>query len=422
MNLSRFSRENQLILRLCSRRRDSDDLTEFLNWKSISWDDFLKTVMEHGVAPLVLDALLRLPLPEAQRHRLQVLGKQEILSVIHDNRVFKTELNRIQEKLNAKKIDCIVLKGLCLNYSELRYMGDIDLMVKETDLISAINAVLEIDGYLYRKLSKSRFTTHPVYQHRLSEKEKRRIHDQIAWKNEFQVVDLERGILIEFHIRPFQLRGSFNRYVENLDQLLQNTSVFWQQKQYNKELGCYTLSHVHSLILMCLQNAIKRTPASNNFRLSILVDIDNLVETGISWRSLLKDTRRFQIAPFVYFSLDLSNRMLGTPIPQPVLQELKKQCTTRQLYVIRIHRKSLSSLRSRHIIYSKMYNMLSPFAFRGTIKEQLCWLFLIPVWVPSREKIGVIYRMRRDSPWITVASLINPIRWFYQHVKKILVE
>jgi hypothetical protein len=420
MNISRFCREDQLIFRLCTQHQDKTDLTEFLHQQSINWDYFIQTVRQHRVGALVFDSLLRLPLTEAQRNKLQMLGRQEILAVIHDNRVFKKELTILMDKLGSKNIDCLLLKGLSLNYSQLRAMGDLDLMVKDNDLMDAIDSVLEIDGCFYRRHSKSRFSTYMTYQRRLPGKEKQRIHHQIGQHNEFQVIDPGRRILIEFHVRPFQLTSTFNKYVENLEPFIHNTSVFWQEKEYNENLGCYTLSRVHSLLLMCLQNGIKRTPSNNHFRLSILVDIHYLVETGISWRLLLEDSERLQIAPFVYFTLDLSKRLLGTSIPRFVLRDLAAHCTKRQLYVINIQRRCLSSLRSRHIIYSKLYNMLSPFAFGGTIKEQLSWFLLLPVWLPSRQKIGVVFEMRRNSPWIPLGALLNPLRWFYQLIEKLL--
>ena len=173
---------------------------------------------------------------------------------------------------------------------------------------------------------------------------------------------------------------------------------------------------------MCLRNAIKHPPANDAFRLSNLVDIDYLVAGGIPWRQFLGDSARIRAAPFILFSLRLARSMLATPVPISVLRELKADCTPRQLEAISLHRRCLDSLRSSSILYSKLYRIRSPWAFGGTVAQRLRWLFLLPLWIPSRPQMAVFFGLRRDSPWLTLAYIVNPIRWMIRVLQKALTR
>jgi hypothetical protein len=383
--------------------------------ESVSWSSLVRTAQAHQVAPLVLDRLLGLPLPDAVRAELQEVGKYEIVSVIHVNAVLRTALSSMLQKLRARKIEVILLKGLSLDFSGLRWTGDIDLMVPEDRIVEAIDAVLSIDGYVYRRMGRVRLDESGFScRQRLPESEQRRVRSQLAWNNEFLLHNPGNDVLVELHHRLFQVRNPDGRFMVNIDGVLQGTPLFWQHRRDDPALGCATLSAAHSLLLSCLRNAIKQPPANECFQLSNLVDIDNLAAAGMPWPLFLRDCLALKAAPFVLFSLKLAHQLLGTQIPPSVLQGLAGACTPGQLRALSIHRRCLTSLDSTNLVSSKLYKAMSPFVFGGTFWERLQWLVLMPVWLPSRTQMAEFYKLRKGSAWVALAYLANPVRWVYR--------
>jgi hypothetical protein len=411
MVVQRLCLEDLLILQLCRSDPDYDSVLQMITGEAVSWGKLVKITRLHRVSALVLDRLLRLPLPDIARAVLQGEGRRRIASVIHDNLVFKSELTRILSKLRTGEIDVILLKGLSLNSSGLREMGDIDLMVPETQVADAIDRLLEIDGYCYRRMGKDGPDATAIFRQRLSEAERRRVHAQLSWNNEFQLFNSANAVLVELHHKVFQIRERDWGFLERIDGIIRGTPLFWQDRREDPELGCSVLSPVHSALLACLRNAIKHPPAGNAFRLSNLVDIDTLAAAGIPWPLFVRDCLWLEVAPFVLFSLTLARKLLDTPIPQWVLREIKAACTQRHLRALSIHRRCVVSLGPSSVLYSRLYKALSPWVFGGSFIQRLRWLFLIPEWLPSRARMTLFFGLPKDSPWMVLAYLMNPVRW-----------
>jgi hypothetical protein len=388
--------------------------------KTFDWGYFLRTIRRHKVAALVLASLLDYPLPDALHRRLQRLATSEVSSVLHDNRVFRAEQARIAGSLRKNGIDCILLKGLSLDFSGVRYMGDIDLMVPEEKLMESIESVLSLDGYEYRPVGRDGNPAHAVCTESLPSFEKKRVLRQLPWNNEFQLIHPEQGVMVELHHRLIQSRNPWNRYSEIPRPVLDNTRMFWERRQFSPELDCSVLAPEHSLILMCPKNAIKHAPANDTFRLSVLVDLDNLVRRGIEWDSAQRDSVQLGAAPFVLFSLSLAKELVGAPIPRRVLEELKEQATPAQVRAMRIHRKCVNSLAASSILYSKLYQSVSPSVFGGSLGQRMYWRLFVPFWLPPRRKIAARYNLAPESRWIVLAYAINPLRWIYKTVSKLV--
>jgi hypothetical protein len=410
----RLCLEDRLILQLCRNAPDYDSVLQGIRQESVNWRRLVRTAQAHRLASLTLDRLLGLPLPPDARAALQGVGKREIVSVIHDNAVFKYVLACLLQKLRDAGIETILLKGLSLNFSGLRWMGDIDLMVPETRVTDAIDTLLSIDGCSYQRMGKDGPDAAVSCRQRLPATERHRVQAQLAWNNEFHLISSASGVLIELHHRLFQIRNPDGRFIENIEGVLRGTPLFWQYRRYDPALGCFTLSASHSLFLACLRNAIKQQPANDSFRLSNLVDIDNLVAAGIPWPLFLRDCLALETAPFILFSLTLVRKLLGTPIPPTVLQELTGACTSGQLHALSIHRRCVASLDLSSALYSKLYKAMSPFVFGGTFREKLQGFTFMPVWLPSRSQMALFYGLRKGSPVIALAYLANPVRWVHR--------
>ena len=114
----------------------------------------------------------------------------------------------------------ILLKGLSLNFSRLRSMGDIDLLVPPTQLAEAIDALLAVEGYRYRRMDRDGPDPGLIFEHRLPERERRQVQAHISWNNEFQLLNPASGVLVELHHTPLQIRNPDGRFIENVDGVL----------------------------------------------------------------------------------------------------------------------------------------------------------------------------------------------------------
>jgi len=144
-------------------------------------------------------------------------------------------------------------------------MGDIDLMVCETQVADAVDALLEIDGYCYRRMGRDGPDEAVSFRHRLPETERRRVQAQLEWNNEFQLRNPSNGVLVELHHQLFRVRERDGRFTEKTGGVLRGTPLFWQDKRDDPALGCSILSAAHCALLACLRNAIKHSPANADF-------------------------------------------------------------------------------------------------------------------------------------------------------------
>jgi hypothetical protein len=293
------------------------------------------------------------------------------------------------------------MKGLSLDLYRLRAFGDLDVLVRKEDLTNAIELLHRLDYAYFVGSSLERL---------LTSREKSNISLQLSWNNHYQLRNARTGLLLELHTNLFQRARV---YVEDLDTLLDNIDLFWEGKRYDAEMKCFTLSREHSLLLMCLHNAINRSPSNNRFLFRTCADIDMLIDRGVKWDGFVEACHRLRCAPWVYFSLLLTEQLLDTGIPADVLAALKNDCTRWQLYLIDVHLRCLRSLRFSSIFYSKLYRFLNPFVFGRRWKDRIKWLLLLPILFPPRRQMARNFNVREDSPVVYLTYLLNPLRWLY---------
>ncbi|HDY87617.1 MAG TPA: hypothetical protein ENH82_05800, partial [bacterium] len=391
----RISDEDKLILEMCKKERDISLISSLIKKENFDWHDFFENISRHSIAPFILDRLLKYAFPESHKEILSVRAKEEILKIMARRRIYQNELKHIQLILQKSGIQSILMKGLAIDFAQSRTIGDMDLLVREEKLITAINRLREI-GYKY---------VGNILNHNLKSREKNNIKLQMSWNNQFQLYNRKNNVLLELHTNLFERRRV---YSVNLDTLLDNVDVFWKEKQKDENLNCYVLSYEHSLLLMCLHNALKRSPANETFILKNIVDISSLIQHGIIWDRFMNTSTTLNIAPLIYFSLLLTNKLLDTKIPKYVFNSLKNNCTRSQLFLTNVHFKSLKSPGVSSMFYSKLYRVLCPFIFGNSWKERIKWIFLFPIIFPPRWKMATYYNVKRNSPFIYFTYLINP--------------
>ena len=273
--------EDRLIIELCKANIDSSRILNLVAEKSIDWAYLARVSGRHNVAALIFERLLQLPLCSSLCRRLSRIGKPSIIANLHDNRIFLRELKMVAAILESRGIPCLLLKGVDLDFCGMRNVGDIDLLVKPHQMVSAIEAILTSAGYEYHEAPFTVRNQPARVCRTLTERDRERIRGQLVWNYEYHVFNPELGVLVELHSNLFRLKKDKETHVENIDSLLAGMGTFWEEKKHDAYLGCNTLCPEHTLTLMCVQNAIKRQPANNNWRLSNIVDIDAIIRRGI---------------------------------------------------------------------------------------------------------------------------------------------
>jgi hypothetical protein len=115
----------------------------------VNWNYFFRQAQIHRLVPLLYYRLhqLKIKIPLSLEEKLKKISTQNLAK----NLILQKELEEVLKKLKAEKIEVIVLKGLFLAHSiyphlGLRYLGDIDLLVREKDL-SAVQDILRRLNY-----------------------------------------------------------------------------------------------------------------------------------------------------------------------------------------------------------------------------------------------------------------------------------
>ena len=406
LNASIMKDEEKLILELCKKSADKSLISSVIQINSLHWQYFIDSIRKHKTAPYILERLLKYPVPSQSKKLLSDRCKREIAEALHNRKVIQKELARINAVFKHVGIEFILIKGLSLSYSNVRVMGDLDILVREEDLIRAVNELRKFN-YLY---------VGHILNQLLNSKEKKDINLQLSWNNQFQLKNMKNGLLLELQTNLFERSRA---YLENLDTLLDNIDFFWEHKTYNESLNCHEFSNDNLLLIMCLHCAIKRSPANNTFVLRTIIDIDNLIDNGVDWDSFIETSTKFNVANFVYFSLLLTQGLINTAIPEYVLDTLKGTCSKKQLFLTNVHLHCVNSLSRSSLVYSKLYKFFSPFIYGKSWKDRLKWILLIPVIFPPRKNMARYFGLKENSPLIYGTYLLNPFRWLYMIVSNI---
>jgi hypothetical protein len=401
--------DDRLILALCGRTATSDVIGKRLGDPGLDWPRIIETVRAHRVAPLFLSRALSQVLPHETRDAISEDGRREVAEAVHDSLVFRGELERIVPALASRGIPCILIKGLSLNPSFLRSAGDIDLLVPRERLIDAMDAILGIPGYCYSE-SPSWGNGRAWRRHAtLSPSLGARIAAQARTIHEFHMYHPDRGVLVELHVSLFTRAGRREDRPWGAAAGEKVIRRIWEEARPGPVPGCMAPRPEHSLLITCLHAALKRSPSGHLFRLSLLVDIDTLTASGIRWDEFMLECRELGVCPYASFSLRMARRLLGTPVPSAVLAGLSRECTPLQLTLTRFHLRCARSLNGSGTLYPILYRWLEPWAFGGTRRDRLRWLFLLPLWVPTRGQMAASLGIDEGSPRLALGYLLTPV-------------
>ncbi len=397
--------EEQLAIALCKEYEDRETITSLISRSDFNWRYFFSIIYNQMVATTTLEKLSKYQLPSSQAETIKSYTLDAIVKTHHNHRTFQQEIRRIKDLFNKHGIEFILMKGLSIDTDQKRNIGDIDILIRKNDTIRAIDVLGEL-GYQYVGTTRNPYLTRA---------ERKRIDLQLPWNNQFEMRNSANGVLVELHTNLFERQRV---YYEDISTLLDNNDLFWETKQYSERLGCHTFSLELSLILICMHNAIRRSPANNKLMLRSIIDINNLVRTGINWETVISNAQTLKIVPFVYFSLRASTLLLDVNVPSNYTDELYNNMSIPQRFITRIHLKCIKNLVRSPILYSKIYKILTPFIFSKNWSDRIKWLFLIPILFPPKWRMAGYFGISRNSPLLPFTYILNPFRWLVIFFRK----
>jgi hypothetical protein len=261
----------------------------------VDWGCLMELAAFHNTMPLlayhVADSELAPLVPKGCRRRLKECYSQ----TLYKNLTMSAELGKALRHLGAAGVKVVPLKGAVLAETlygnpGLRPMVDIDLLVQRADATQAHACLAEIG---YQPIQALELANHP------------------------------------FHGAPLYKNGTLPVFVElhwALDDAKLTSfdeSQIWRRVLSAKLNGasCHMLSPEDELLYLSY-HLTKHDSESIKF----LCDVAELVRkhaASLDWGYFIETARSWEIQHAVHYSLSLARRLLGAPVPQGVLKELR---------------------------------------------------------------------------------------------------
>ena len=284
------SSELTFLLMACTGELSTEktaQLTLFLQQHSPNWDRLLKLADQHRITPFLYRTLRETPaIPEPFLSTL----RQECQAIATDNLLKLHEYKRVATLLAGHNIEHISFKGIYLaehSYPEsnLRPIGDMDILVAEKDLYRAVR-ILAPDGY------------------------------QMGEKYQPYLRQAERVMLDKLHeislFKPFYATSRFDIDLHwRVDFLLREIDSF----QLHDLL--YPADHQveNQVVLLILHHGV------NNLweRIGYINDLYFLLSNAdIDWPWLLEKLKQYRLEILFFVGMHWCQQLWKFPVPSPV--------------------------------------------------------------------------------------------------------
>ncbi len=297
------SREKQLVIQ-CARTHMDEERTHkvrsLLEGRKLDWDYILNHRAFYRVTPLLFHNLKGIAGKDAVPLSVMDALTARYAFIFYRNMRIYDILREVLEKFRDDGIPVILLKGVALGetvYSniDLRPPGDIDLLVRKTDLRKAAEILSGI-GYT---------PSHPIEEYMN--------HHHIP---PYAKLDekLDQFISIEIHhnIAPEPLMSRIKAEDLWIDARIANIVG----------LDVLVLSPENLILHLCIH-------LSNGYfvnGMGNLVDISESIRYyngKLDWDSIVARSNNFRVGSFAYYPLSLAKEMIDADIPSCVLKGLK---------------------------------------------------------------------------------------------------
>jgi len=371
--------EGELLLYCLGIRTDEIRAAKLERLSTADWDEFIQQSVRHGVTPLLYQRLETLGsstnIPAGIVQRLREIY---LHSAARNMRLYH-ELEKVFRILQNEDIPVILLKGVALAETvyqnrALRSMGDVDFLVKKEDLYRTEITLLNL-GY-----------TVPERYLKIKWDEKNHHHLAPYVK--------ENGIMVEVHRNIERPSSPFQIEIDGM----------WERARLAKiaNVEVLVLSPEDLILHLCLHASFH-----HEFRIGLMpiCDISETIQhyqNEIDWKQLLSTVNEYGISKFIYCTLSLTKKMLGTEIPDDVLTELKPDTFDPQL--INLAEERILSKTSSQVPPS-VVDAFSPEKLIDKLKATLKYLF------PSRSSVATRFPVSENSIFLYPFYLAYPFNF-----------
>jgi hypothetical protein len=377
---------------LCVRPdKTGDDRVEPLS--EADWDDLLQQSERHKITPLFYHRLRTfhpdIPIPPTVTGKL----RQAYLDNAARNLRLYNYLCKVLEILRRDSIPVILLKGahlaeLVYGNRALRFVGDMDLLVKKDDLIRVDALLLEMGCT-------------PID------------HKRIVCKNNntFAYVMPKRDVTLDIHWSILSSMFPFSI----------DTDGQWERSRPAVIAGvdAAVLCPEDLLLHLCLHAG-----CGHGFEpgLKLFCDVSEVLqhdEGGVDWGLVQRRTREWGIGKCVYLTLKLTRELLGVALPEGLMEALKPNDFDERFVTLARNQIFSRRLRTGHPL--SMWPAVARFWGSARLRDKVL-LFLKGFFLP-REAMARLYPPPADSIRIYfyyVVRLRDLLRLFGRDVWRLL--
>ncbi len=260
-------------------------------FKDVDWVKFEKAVNYHSIRPIVFDTLkkAKTSIPEDLKDRLEIFSFQQAISHLNNS----VELKRILKTLKNSNIKVKSFKGVvyqnALYANSMRESGDIDLLIRPSDLEKTLDILLK-DGYSFSVKTKGLPLNEFVTELLAAEEQyefplfKDSHHIDLHW-------DIHYGFL------PYKTPKDFILNLEN-----ETKEIFWIMLNH----------HGGKEFWLKLKNV-------TDFALFVRINRERF-----DWASVLQKSEEFQMKTVLLNGFYLLRNIFHQPIPEVIERALKR--------------------------------------------------------------------------------------------------
>ncbi len=368
-----------------------------------------RLAIRHKVSGLLAAAILRTP---AVPQPWIVWAMMADMARERDRQQIEKSLKKAINLIGAIAEPPIVLKGASLSFGTPRDEGDIDLLIREKDLLPIIE-LLESKGYTYVGYERNLH---------IRKRENRRWDKLKKWSNQFEFKDTESGTLIELHTAFFE---TARVYDENLSRLKKSVPDFWAASSIDAETGNRYLCIEDRFLLLALHVVLKRSPVNKSFILRHLTDYTNLVSHTPDWKRLAARARHFGLEFHLAALIALCERYTGALVPAEFQTTLNRRLGRGKRWLKGLFCRILIDIDSYDRWHSFLYRLSAPFILKGSLKARLKTLFIVPHALPRAYQLTADYGLPDRSRMIVFLYLLEPMRFtvrVFLRLRRMLID
>lgn len=265
-------------------------------------ESLITAASQHGILPLVYKTIKNVSKSHYSLEHLLTALKSAYSQIARRNMLMSAELIRIMKLFENNGIEALAFKGPALSQSAygditLRQYGDLDILIKRSDISPMIN-LMRVEGY--------------VPELALDTKMKE------TFLNALNVIGFYKSttnVLIEVHWELLSKNYAIHW----------NENALWDQKRESAVIngtGIPVLPFEQQLLYLCVHGSKHLFE-----RLEWICDIDRSIRVNpdINWQHLLKEAEKRGIKRMLFLGLALCEQFFALELPDRIRNEMGKE-------------------------------------------------------------------------------------------------